>query len=87
MVSLVARKWRIGELARETGLTIRTLHHYDAIGLVTPSSRTSGGHRVYSEPDVERLYAVVVLRRIGLSISGWVVVADPVVDREGAFCR
>ena len=57
----------IGELARETGLTIRTLHHYDAIGLVTPSSRTSGGHRVYSEPDVERLYAVVVLRRIGLS--------------------
>jgi MerR family transcriptional regulator, thiopeptide resistance regulator len=69
MVRLVAQTWRIGELARETGLTIRTLHHYDAIGLVTPSSRTSGGHRVYSEPDVERLYAVVVLRRIGLSAA------------------
>ncbi len=69
MVRLVARTWRIGELARETGLTIRTLHHYDAIGLVMPFSRTSGGHRVYSEPDVERLYAVVVLRRIGLSTA------------------
>lgn len=69
MVRLVVRTWRIGELARETGLTVRTLHHYDAIGLVTPSSRTSGGHRVYSEPDVERLYTVVVLRRIGLSTA------------------
>ena len=39
--------WRIGELARETGLTVRTLHHYDQLGLLSPLSRTEGGHRCY----------------------------------------
>ncbi len=63
----MAQTWRIGALARETGLTVRTLHHYDAIGLVTPSARTDGGHRVYSDVDVDRLYAVVVLRRMGMA--------------------
>ena len=63
------RTWRIGALARETGLTVRTLHHYDAIGLVTPTARTSGGHRIYSESDVDRLYAVAVLRRMGMSTA------------------
>jgi len=39
------RRWRVGELAGVTGLTVRALHHYDAIGLLVPSQRTSGGHR------------------------------------------
>jgi DNA-binding transcriptional MerR regulator/uncharacterized glyoxalase superfamily protein PhnB len=67
---MAAKTWRIGALARETGVTVRALHHYDAIGLVTASERTSGGHRVYSQADVDRLYAVVVLRRMGMSIAG-----------------
>ncbi len=47
--------WRIGALAAETGLTVRTLHYYDSIGLVSPSAHTFGGHRIYKTRDVERL--------------------------------
>ena len=70
MVRLVALTWRIGELARETGLTIRTLHHYDAIGFGHVVLCAPAADIVSTlEPDVERLYAVVVLRRIGLSTA------------------
>ena len=54
--------WKIGELARRTGLTVRTLHHYDEIGLLSPAERSDGGHRVYGEADVQRLYRIVSLR-------------------------
>ncbi|MGH2597039.1 MAG: MerR family transcriptional regulator [Actinomycetota bacterium] len=53
---------RIGELAGRAGLTVRTLHHYDQIGLVRASDRTDAGHRRYSEADIRRLYQVVALR-------------------------
>lgn len=46
--------WRVGELARATGLTVRTLHYYDEIGLLKPSHRTGSGHRWYSAGDVQR---------------------------------
>ena len=61
--------WRVGELARSTGLTVRTLHYYDEIGLVSPSLRSGGGHRVYTDSDVERLYRVCMLRRLGLPLA------------------
>ncbi len=60
------KRWKVGELARATGLTVRALHHYDEIELVVPVERSSGGHRLYGERDVERLYRVVALRRLGL---------------------
>jgi DNA-binding transcriptional MerR regulator len=63
------RTWRIGELAAATGLTVRTLHHYEALGLLAPSARTDGGHRLYGDADVERLYRVRVLRSLGLSLA------------------
>lgn len=66
---MTLRTWRIGSLATETGLTVRTLHYYDSIGLVSPSAHTSGGHRIYAPNDVERLYAVLVLRRLGMATS------------------
>src|SRR6266545_8217833 len=50
---------RIGELAGRTGLTVRALHHYDRIGLLSPSRRTEAGYRLYGEADVRRLYAIV----------------------------
>ncbi|GII88878.1 hypothetical protein Ssi03_68680 [Sphaerisporangium siamense] len=52
-----ARRWSIGELARATGVTVRTLHHYDEIGLVPASERTASGHRRYTEGDLRRLRA------------------------------
>jgi DNA-binding transcriptional MerR regulator len=60
---------RVGDLAKATGLTVRTLHHYDALGLVTPSARTPAGHRDYGPEDVRRLYQVVALRRLGFPLE------------------
>ncbi|PRW65380.1 MerR family transcriptional regulator [Actinopolyspora mortivallis] len=63
------RFWKVGELAAATGLTVRTLHHYDHVGLVCPSRRTDSGHRLYAEADVRRLYQVLALRQLGLSLE------------------
>src|SRR5262249_21323600 len=63
------RSWRIGELAAQTGLTVRALRHYEHEGLLLPSSRTEAGHRMSSDADVARLYEVLVLRRIGLGLT------------------
>ena len=61
--------WKIGELAKRTGLTVRTLHHYDEIGLLTPAERSDGGHRVYDEAAVQRLYRIVSLRSLGFPLD------------------
>lgn len=61
--------WRVGELARLTGLSVRTLHHYDQIGLLRPARRTPGGHRLYTPVDVTRLAFIVVLRRAGVALA------------------
>ena len=61
--------WKIGELAKATGLTVRTLHHYDEIGLLTPSERTQAGYRLYGEQDVERLYEIRALRDLGIPLG------------------
>jgi DNA-binding transcriptional MerR regulator len=63
------KHWKVGELARATGLTVRTLHHYDEIGLLSPSHRTPAGHRLYGEGDLARLQQVVGLRSLGLSLD------------------
>jgi DNA-binding transcriptional MerR regulator len=60
---------KVGELAKRTGLTVRTLHHWDEIGLVRPSLRTAAGHRLYSAGDVARLQQVVSLRQLGFSLD------------------
>ena len=65
----MAPVWKIGELARRTGLTVRTLHHYDEIGLLSPAERSDGGHRVYDEADVQRLYRIVSLRSLGFPLD------------------
>ena len=60
---------RVGEVAAAAGLTIRTLHYYEEIGLLTPSRRTDAGHRLYTDEDVQRLYRVCLLRRLGLPLT------------------
>lgn len=60
---------RVGELAAATGLTVRTLHYYEQIGLLVPSSRSDTGHRLYNETDVARLYRICLLRRTGLPLA------------------
>lgn len=61
--------WKVGELAQKTGLTVRTLHHYDEIGLLRPSMRTEAGHRLYTTRDVVRLQQVLSLRQLGFSLE------------------
>lgn len=59
----------IGALAQRTGLSIRTLHYYDEIGLLKPSERTAHGHRRYTAADVERLQKILSLRSLGWSLQ------------------
>jgi MerR family transcriptional regulator, thiopeptide resistance regulator len=60
---------QVGELAAAVGLTVRTLHHYDAIGLLVPARRSESGRRLYAPEDVRRLYRIVTLRRLGLGLA------------------
>lgn len=71
----------MGRLAEMAGVTIRTLHHYDEIGLVTPSARTAGGYRVYAPADVDRLRQVLTYRRLGFALRQIAeLIDDPSVD-------
>lgn len=72
---------KVGELARRTGLTVRTLHFYDEIGLLKPSARTDAGHRVYAPSDVARLQRITSLRQVGLTLEA---IGDLLDGREGA---
>jgi len=74
---------RIGDLAAATGLTVRTLHYYDEIGLLVASERSEAGYRLYSASDVERLYRICLLRRLGLPLAE---IADA-LDDQGADLR
>ncbi|MEL6321402.1 MAG: MerR family transcriptional regulator [Cyanobacteria bacterium J06626_14] len=60
---------KIGELANQTGLSIRTLHYYDEIGLLSPSHRSDVGHRLYSNQDIIRLQQILSLRQLGFSLA------------------
>ena len=59
----------VGELAKLTGITVRTLHHYDQIGLVQPSDRSDAGYRLYGDADVLRLQQVLLYRELGLPLD------------------
>src|SRR6478735_11819314 len=73
----------VGDLASASGLTVRTLHHWDEIGLLRPAERSGAGHRRYSSADVERLYRIVALRRLGLSLED----VGAALDAEGPDLR
>jgi len=65
--------WKVGELAARTGLTVRTLHHYDAVGLLCPSGRTESnhgsGHRLYTADDISRLHQIMCLKQLGFGLE------------------
>jgi DNA-binding transcriptional MerR regulator len=60
---------KVGKLAKQSGLTVRTLHHYDAIGLLTPSARADNGYRLYNRDDIARLHRIQALRGFGLTLA------------------
>ena len=61
--------WRVGQLADLTGVTVRTLRHYDQTGLLRPAGQTAGGHRLYDRDNVLRLYRILALRRLRFSLA------------------
>ena len=60
--------YRVSDFAEKAGVTVRTLHHYDRLGLLKPSGRTEAGYRLYGERDFGRLQQIVTLKFIGLPL-------------------
>lgn len=71
-----AQPFTVGQLAELLGVTVRTLHHYDEIGLLAPSGRSVAGYRLYTGADVMRLQQVVVYRRLGFALEEIALLLD-----------
>ncbi|MEV6317314.1 MerR family transcriptional regulator [Streptomyces sp. NPDC051776] len=61
--------YSVGQVARFAGVTVRTLHHYDAIGLLAPSTRSDAGHRRYDDGDLDRLQQILFYRKLGFPLE------------------
>lgn len=78
----------VGQLAERSGVTVRTLHHYDEIGLLRPSGRSAAGYRLYGAEELVRLQHVVVYRRLGFALEDIAVLLDaPDADVAGHLRR
>jgi MerR family transcriptional regulator, thiopeptide resistance regulator len=72
---------KVGEVAELAGVTVRTLHHYDELGLLSPSGRSEAGYRLYSYDDLSRLREVLTWRALGFSLSEISALLDDPVSR------
>lgn len=77
----------VGELAKLTGVTVRTLHHYDELGLVCPSQRTAAGYRLYEDADVLRLHEVLLFRELDLPLDEIAKILSSAENREDVLRR
>src|SRR5215213_9757907 len=78
----------VGRVADLSGVTVRTLHHYDEIGLLSPSGRSAAGYRIYEEPDLERLQRILFYRELGFALEEIsTIVDDPRTDAVGHLRR
>ena len=77
----------VGQVAEQYGVTVRTLHHYDEIGLLVPGARTSAGYRLYSPTDIARLRHVVVYRRLGFALEEIALLLDDASADLGEHLR
>src|SRR5258708_37743036 len=81
----------VGAVAALTGVSVRTLHHYDHIGLVVPSVRTPAGYRGYTDADIQRLHLVLVYRSVGMPLDEIRALLDDssadVLQHRGASTR
>jgi DNA-binding transcriptional MerR regulator len=80
------RTYQVKELARIAGISVRALHHYDAIGLLVPTARSASGYRLYDDDDVIRLQQIIVARELGLALEEiQKSLDDPSFDRRQAL--
>ncbi|UCM89756.1 MerR family transcriptional regulator [Streptomyces marincola] len=66
---MTERQMQIGEVAERTGLSLRTIRHYEEVGLVVPSARSKGGFRLYTEADVDRLMVIRRMKPLDFSLE------------------
>lgn len=80
--------YQVSQLARIAGVSVRALHHYDELGLLTPSGRTEAGYRLYTDDDLLRLQQILIQRELGFpleAIRRWL--DDPSFDRRAALLQ
>lgn len=81
-----ARTYQVSDVARLAGVSVRTLHHYDSIGLLVPRTRTAAGYRHYTDADLLRLQQILIGRELGLSLEEIRrSLEDPGFDRKAAL--
>lgn len=68
--------YTVGRVAEIAGVTVRTLHHYDEIGLLTPGDRSSAGYRRYDDADLERLQQILLYRELGFTLEEITAILD-----------
>ncbi|MBL1095220.1 MerR family transcriptional regulator [Streptomyces coffeae] len=80
--------YSVGEVAGFANVTVRTLHHYDEIGLLSPGARTPAGHRRYDDADLDRLQRILFYRELGFPLEEVAVLLDdPDVDAQAHLRR
>lgn len=80
--------YAVGEVARLAGVTVRTLHHYDETGLLSPSGRSAANYRRYNADDIERLQQILFYRELGFSLEEIATILDdPDTDAVMHLCR
>lgn len=80
--------WTVAQVARQAGITARTLHHYDRIGLLRPGLKTEAGYRLYGQAERERLQEILFLRELDFPLGEIAAILDhPAYDRKEAMRR
>ena len=77
----------VGDVAAMAGVTVRTLHHYDRIGLLSPSGRSAAGYRLYAPEDLDRLHQVLLYRELGFSLEDVAALLTDDADPEAHLRR
>ena len=83
MSNLRTAGYTVGRVADLSGVTIRTLHHYDEIGLLSPGGRSAAGYRIYEDSDIERLQRILFYRELGFALEEIATIVDD--PRTGAL--
>ena len=80
--------YSVSEVAGVTGITVRTLHYYDEIGVLHPSGRSRAGYRLYDDDDLDRLHEILLFRELGFGLEDIRrSLADPSLDRREILLR
>ena len=88
MSKLETTGYTVGKVAELSGVTIRTLHHYDEVGLLSPGGRSAAGYRIYEDSDLERLQRILFYRELGFTLDEIsTIVDDPHTDALGHLRR